>query len=58
MAAFSNQIDDCPVSLTNLNVVDVEGGEFHSLQTTAKKNGNHRKVSLVSMPVAVRFVDE
>jgi hypothetical protein len=58
MAAFSNQIDDCPVFLTNLNVVDVQCGEFRSSQTTAKKNGNHRKVTLVSETIAVRFVDE
>lgn len=43
MAALSNQIDDCPVFLANLNVVDVQGGEFRSSQTTARKNGNHRK---------------
>jgi hypothetical protein len=58
MAAFSNQIDDYPVPLTNLNVVDVQGGEFRSSQTTAKKDGNHGEVALVTKRLAVRFVDE
>jgi hypothetical protein len=58
MTTFPNQIDDCPVSLTNLNIVDLLGCEFCSSQTAAKKNGNHRKVTLVSKPDTVRFFDE
>jgi len=46
VAAFANQVNDGPVSLTGLDVIDFQGGKFGAAQSAADQDGDHGAISL------------
>ena len=58
MAAFSNQVYDGPMSLPDLNVINLQSRKFSTSQPAAKKHGNHRKVTKAAQVFAVSFFQE
>ena len=46
VAAFAYQINNGPVSLTSLDVIDFQGGKFGAAQSAADQDGDHGAISL------------
>jgi hypothetical protein len=46
VATFANQIHHGPVSLTHLDVVQLQTNQFRSAKTTTKQHGQHRVIAL------------
>ncbi len=46
MAALAHQIDNCPVSLSGLETINIQRGEFGTPQPAADENGDDGAVAL------------
>lgn len=58
VTAFANQVHDGPMSLPDLEVINIEGGKFSTPQPAAKKYRDHRKVTKAAQVFAVSFFQE
>jgi len=46
MATFADEVDNCPVPLPHLDIIEFQPDQFGSAQSTAKQDGQHRIIPL------------
>ena len=55
VTAFSNQVHDGPMSVPDLDVINLQSGKFSTPRPAAKKHRNHRKVTNAAQVFAISF---
>jgi hypothetical protein len=58
VVALADEVYDCPMALSNLNIFLPQGGQFSSAQTTAEQDRHHSYVSDIAKALTVRFLEE
>jgi hypothetical protein len=53
VATFADQVDNGPVSLAHLNVVELQAHQFRPAKTTTKQHGQHRVIALRAHAVTI-----
>jgi hypothetical protein len=54
VAGFPDQVNDCPVILTLLNIAKTQGNDFRSPQSTAEEKRDYRGVTLLPKCLSTR----
>jgi hypothetical protein len=57
VATFANQIDHGPVSLTHLDVIELQANQLRPAKATTEQHGQHRVVPLRAYTVTTRVFE-
>src|SRR5580704_11966864 len=57
VATLADQIHGCPVTLTHLDLIQLQAHKFRPAKTTTKQHGQHCVVALGSHAIATRMLE-